>query len=248
MLEADPNLSSVIGWRATAEVGHKRILPVLSVPSGPWQPPDPEALGGETVAFVVLDGLLVADTTPDIILGPGDIVVPWEPGVRWTACTPLRLALLGTQFTEGLRAWPHAAGRVLARAQSHTAHAAPGVAEERLLDLLWQIAARWGVPHGDGVELPRALDVGPLSALLQLPEADVTAGVGRLASLGTLVRDRSGWLLRTGRSTGLSSGHSRERRDHLRARGAQQLALARAVGAEFAAVSREVQRTRASRR
>ena len=148
-LEVDPALPRVIGWRAAAELGQEPILPVLSVPSGPWLPPDRDALGDETVALVVLDGLLVADTAPDRVLGPGDVVVPWDPAVRWTACTPLRLAVLGTRFSVALGAWPAAAARLLARASAGSAPAAHGAAAERVLALLWRIAARWGTTHGD---------------------------------------------------------------------------------------------------
>jgi hypothetical protein len=245
LLEVDPELPRVIGWRAAAELGEEPILPVLSVPSGPWLPPDREALGDETLALVVLDGLLVAEPAPDRVLGPGDVIVPWEPGVRWTACTPLRLAVLGTRFSVALRAWPAAAARLLARASAGWAPSAPGTAAERVLSLLWRIAARWGTTHGDAVALPRALDVRAVSALLALSEADVTKAVGEAVSHGTLVpRDGPGWLLRAGETASVASGHSRARRDHLRARGAEQLALARTIGAEFDAVRQEVRVTR----
>src|SRR5215204_1611822 len=88
LLEADPTLPRTIGWRATEELGQELILPVLSVPCGPWEPPERETLGRDTVALVVLDGLLAADTAPGSVVGPGDVLVPWTSGARWTACTP----------------------------------------------------------------------------------------------------------------------------------------------------------------
>ena len=171
---------------------------------------------------------------PTIVLGPGDVVVPWDPGVRWTACTPLRLALLGTPFSVALAAWPAAAARLLARA--------PADRRPRRLGQPRSGCSRCsgGSPR-DGEPARRCrraaagLDVRAVSALLTLSEADVTRR-WRGHVDGTLVRrDGPGWLLRTGRRARLS-GHSRERRDHLRARGAQTTALARAIGAEFAAV------------
>lgn len=237
LLDVDPALPRVIGWRAATELGQEPILPVLSVPSGPWLPPDRDALGDATLALVVLDGLLVADTAPDRVLGPGDVVFPWDPAVRWTACTPLRLAVLGTRFSVALAAWPAAAARLLARASAGSAPAAQGAAAERVLALLWRIAARWGTTHGDAVALPRALDVRAVSALLTLSEADVTLAMSEATSDGTLERrDGPGWLLRAGETTHVTSGHSRERRDQLRARGAEQLALARAIGTEHDAM------------
>lgn len=245
LLEVDPGLPRVIGWRAAAELGQEPILPVLSVPSGPWLPPEREALGDETVALVVLDGLLVANTAPNRVLGPGDVVFPWDPAVRWTACTPLRLAVLGTLFSAALAAWPAAAARLLARASAGSAPGAHGAAAERVLGLLWRIAARWGTTHGDAVALPRALDVRAVSALLALSEADVTLALGEAMSDGTLERrDGPGWLLRVGETTQVTSGHSRARRDQLRARGAEQLALARAIGVEHDAVIQQLRVTR----
>ena len=41
LLEVDPALPRVIGWRAAAELGQEPILPVLSVPSGPVAPARP---------------------------------------------------------------------------------------------------------------------------------------------------------------------------------------------------------------
>ena len=212
---------------------------MLSVPSGPWHPPDRDALGAETVALVVLDGLLVADTAPDRVLGPGDVVVPWDPrvpldGLHAVAPRGARERRSGVP----LRAWPAAAARLLARASAAIgSRGARGRRRSGCSTLLWRIAARWGVPHGDAVALPRALDVRAVSALLELSEADVTRRWARLASRGTL----GGATARGGscapvRTTRVASGHSRERRDQLRARGAEQLALARAIGAEHDAM------------
>jgi len=246
LLEVDPALARVIGWRAAAELGREPILPVLSVPAGPWLPPDREALDDETVALVVLDGLLVGDVARDDVLGPGDVIVPWDPDAQWRACTPLRLAVLGTRFSIALQAWPEAAARILTRAPARSAPAARGTVQERLLVLLWRIAARWGTTHGDAVALPQALDVSAVSALLALSAADVTIAVDEAESDGTLVRrDGPGWLLHAGQPTSVASGHSRARRDQLRARGAEQLALARAIGAEHDALIEQLRSTRA---
>jgi hypothetical protein len=64
LLEADPTLMRALGARALAQLGNQRILPVLAVPPGPWEPPERGALGPGTVALVVLDGLLVGGSDP----------------------------------------------------------------------------------------------------------------------------------------------------------------------------------------
>ncbi len=144
LLDVEPLLARALGTRATAEIGHLPILPVLAVPVGPWEPPDPAALGVGIVAVVVLEGLLAAGT-PACVIGPLDVLEPWDRSVSWVACTPVRLALVGTRFMEAVQAWPDVAAHLLARAPG-TASALAGTAavDERVLDLLWRIAGRWG--------------------------------------------------------------------------------------------------------
>ena len=112
LLEADPWLGRMLGRRDAAAVGHRAILPVLSVEDGPWAPPEPASLGTGTVALAVLDGLLV--TADRELTGPGDVIEPW--GAPWIACTPVRLAVIGRSYLEALRPWPAVADRVRARA------------------------------------------------------------------------------------------------------------------------------------
>jgi hypothetical protein len=242
LLEVEPSLACAVGARAVAEIGHEPILPVLTVPAGPWEPPDRAALGAGIVAVVVLEGLLAAGT-PACVVGPGDVLEPWDRQVKWVACTSVRLALVGTRFMEAVQAWPDVAAHLLARA--HNASSAPpaeGPIDERILDLLWQIAARWGTAHGDSVALPRAVDAGAMGGLLQLSERRVEATVALFAARGTLVRrDGPGWLMPAA-TAAPRSGHSRQRRDQLRARLTQQLALARELRHDHAALNQQVQR------
>ncbi len=120
LLQADPALARAVGARAATEIGHRAILPVLAVPAGRWDPPAAAHLGTGTVAFVVLDGLLVREAALRDVLGPEDVLEPWDDGTRWTACTPVRLAVIGARFVEALRPWPGATARLLARAGSRT--------------------------------------------------------------------------------------------------------------------------------
>ena len=258
LLEVDPALPRVIGWRAAAELGQEPILPVLSVPSGPWQPPDREALGDETVALVVLDGLLVADTAPDIVLGPGDVVVPWEPGVAVDGLHAVAPRGAGDAVhARPCGPGPHAAARLLARAP-----ATIGARARRRPPRSGCSRCSGGSPlAGESrTAMPSRCrghsTSAPYRRCCALSEADVTAGVGagRVRRHARCAR-RPGWLLRTGATTRVTSGHSRARRDQLRARGAEQLALARAIGADYDAVIQQLRAhpragtsTRAARR
>jgi hypothetical protein len=240
LLETDPSLARSLGPNAAATVGHQPILAVLEVAAGPWEPPEPRQLGGGIVAFVVLEGLLAAGT-PICLVGPGDVLRPWEGGVAWTACTPVRLALVGTEFVDALAAWPGASAKVLERALASRPLADAGAVDERALDLLWRLAGLWGVPRGEGIGLPRTLDAGALAGLLQVSERRAEAAVALLSALGHMHRgDGSGWLMPMA-PAGPRTGYSRQRRDDLRSRQAHQMAVAREVRSEHSELSAQSQ-------
>jgi hypothetical protein len=241
LLDADPGLSFALGPRMAPEVARNPVLPVLAVPAGPWTPPERAALGAGTVALAVVDGLLTSDAGLAVI-GPGDVIEPWDGG-DWRVCAPARLAVIGVRFMEAVRPWPGAAARLLARVRGRAmgTHPPAGDAHERLLALLWAIAARWGTLDGAAIALPRGLDTRALASLVDLPEAETAAALDALAAAGTVTgRDESAWRLTAGPSTSAGSGHSRVRRDELRARGAQQFALARAVRDDYLKISEEL--------
>jgi len=242
LLEADPTLARMLGPWEGAERGHALILPVLSVPAGHWEPPDRAVLGAGTVALVVLDGLLAVEA-PAATLGPGDVLEPWDSRESWTACTPLRLVLIGSRFVHAVEAGPGAAARLVARARARPAQAAAGGGiDERVLAALWRIAGRWGLPDGEAVALPRAVDARALAALLRLGEPEVAGAVALLVVQGTVVRRPGrGLSVHAGSATSVPFGYSRERRDDLRARGAQQLAIARHARAEYTSLSEDLQ-------
>ena len=247
LLETDPTLAHTLGPKAAAELGHEPILPVLAVASGPWEPPARQALGGGTVALVVLDGLLVAAASPPALIGPEDVLEPWDTADGWIACTSLRLALIGTCFMEALQGWPSTVAHLLARARARPATArAGGTVDDRVLALLWRIGGRWGTPAGDWLALPDGVDTRVVAMLLELSEPDIAAAVAALVARGKLVGDGH-WQLATPAVTFTPGGHSRERRDDLRARGARQLAISRHIRAEYASVSEQVELARQRR-
>jgi CRP/FNR family transcriptional regulator, cyclic AMP receptor protein len=231
LLDADRTLARMLGARRAAELGHDLVLPVLAVGAGPWVPPAREALGPGVVALVVLSGLLAAGS-PTCTNGPADVIEPWDRRTPWTACTPVRLAVIGSRFIDAVREWPAAAATLLARAHERSpAAAAGGTIDERALDLLWRIAARWGVLDGADITLPRVLDKRALAMLLDVREPEAGAAMALLGLRGSVKRDRDGWRLAP-TAAGPASGHSRERRDALRSRGAQQIVRAREMRAQ----------------
>jgi hypothetical protein len=245
VLEADPRLCRPLGLRGADAVGRAALLPVLAVAAGEWTPPQREALGAGTVGLVVLDGLLSDGAA---LLGPGDVLEPWGDGGAWRAGMPARLAVLGAAFAAALESWPDVAAlSALPRRPALRLPATPGEAlQERVLGLLWRIAARWALPAAGGVALPATLDAAALGRLLDLPVAQACAAADALCADGVLVRRRGGgWLLpRPGRS----GDGPHEQRDRLRARVAEQCARSRAAVDDTLALTAQLGATYARRR
>ena len=214
LLEADPRLVRVLGLRDASANGHRRVLPVLTVDAGEWSPPQRDELGAGTVALTVLDGWL---TDGELLLGPRDTFDPWTE--RWTVCTHVRMAVIGDAFAGALRTWPHATTRPPDAPRTRVP-ANDGAIEDRVLELLWRIALRWGFSAAGGVVLPETIDSRSVGMILDEPKAGLA--LATLATRGVKLRRGALHLLTL-------SGSEVPRRDALRAAATQQLALARAA-------------------
>jgi hypothetical protein len=215
LLEADPRLGQIVGVREAAAIGHRPILPVLDVAAGPWSPPQRDGLGTGAVRLTVLEGLLTDGAT---VHGPGDGFEPWTGS--WTACTAVRVAVIGDAYAHALRAWPAAA---MGHGENSGARVPTvGGPDERLLELLWRIALRWGEPAAGGVALPRTLDLLAVHHILRVPEPRLAIAFAGLRERGAAIRNGLSWLLLTGYE-------GEARRDALLGAAAMQLGLARAV-------------------
>jgi hypothetical protein len=226
VLEADPRLARALGEHNALAVGHAALLPVLVVPAGPWQPPPREALGERASGLAILSGLLVRDGV--LVLGPGDLADPWIEGSRWVVCSPVRLAVVGAAFADAIAPWPDVT-RLAARPRA--AHLGLGGS---VLDVLWRLGGRWGLPGDGGLALPDGLDHAALAHLTALPERALRAELSRLEGRDAVVRRGDGaWVLP-------SPPHDRPVRERLQARMAEQCALARLLSADTAAMLEEV--------
>src|SRR4051812_50030667 len=95
---------------------------------GEWHPPA-TANGAGSLGLLVLDGFLVRhvrviDRPPAELLGPGDLLHPWEPdhtepfvaGARWDVLEPARVAVLDRRFAAGVGPRPGPGPGALRRA------------------------------------------------------------------------------------------------------------------------------------
>jgi hypothetical protein len=240
VLDADPRLARPLAAHGASSTGRAALLPVLAVDAGGWDPPERDALGAGTTGLIVLAGLLRHGA---LVLGPGDQVVPWSGGA-WLACTPARLAVVGAAFAAALEPWPDVAE--LARRPRPRALRLPGpsgeVVEERLLALLWQLAARCGRPVPSGLALPAGLGAGGLARLLGEPEDGTRRALDGLRARRAVTLCDGAWLLRPAPDG--EGPHAR--RDRLRARVAEQCATARALGEDAQVLAEGLDRARVS--
>ena len=217
LLEADPELGRLVpaDRREDANAGFR--VPCVRLRIGAW---DVSGIGGEEqlVGLLVLSGILarevvVADNVSTELLGPGDVLRPWQgrggpddllPNeVRWTALADTRLAVLERRFSAGAARHPEVMWMLLHRVteRAHRLAAAQAVSQltrvdRRLLALFWHLAERWGRVSPEGVIVPLALSHRILGQLVGARRPTVSSALSDLARRGELLRrDDGSWLL-----------------------------------------------------
>src|SRR3954452_23766157 len=168
------------------------------------------------LGLLVLDGFIarhvrVIDRPPAELIGPGDLLHPWERDhtepfpaeTRYEVLEPARLAVLDRRFAAVAGRWPELVaalfGRAIARSRTMVLYLAisqlVGV-EMRLLVLLWHIADRWcergenGVR--DGCVIPVHLTHQLLASLISAQRPTVTSALAQLTERGLISRSDDG--------------------------------------------------------
>src|SRR4051794_36485090 len=209
LLQVDGELAERLPEATYAEAAQLAIAPTEWLDPGEWRPdPPPAAERASHLGLLVIDGFLarrvrVLDRPATELLGPGDLLLPWEPdrtepfsaGARWEVLELARVAVLDRRFTALLGRWPDITAALVGRAVSRSRAFAPTIAisqlvgvDLRLLALLWHIAQRWGIPGDDGTVLPMHLTHELLGSLISAQRATVTRALGRLSDDGRVSR------------------------------------------------------------
>jgi CRP/FNR family transcriptional regulator, cyclic AMP receptor protein len=209
LLQVDGELAQRLPEATIAEAAQLAIAPTEWLDPGEWRPdPPPAGERASHLGLLVIDGFLarrvrVLDRPATELLGPGDLLLPWEPdrtepfsaGARWHVLELTRIAVLDRRFTALLGRWPDITAALVARAVSRSRAFALTIAigqlvgaELRLLVLLWHIAQRWGTPTPDGTVLPMHLTHELLGSLISAQRATVTRALGRLSEEGSVSR------------------------------------------------------------
>ena len=218
LLEADPDLGALLSDARRADAERELIVRTHRLMVGPWDVSRISTASADHVGLLILDGVLsrelvVADHVSAELLGPGDLVRPWQSGTRasllpvdavWTVLSTLTVAVLDRRFAVEAVRYPELTAGLFDRLSERSVRLATTQAisqltrvDRRLKALFWHLAERWGRVTGDGVVVPLALTHRILGQLVGARRPTVSTALSELAERGELVRRQDGsWLLR----------------------------------------------------
>jgi CRP/FNR family cyclic AMP-dependent transcriptional regulator len=217
VLEADPDLGALLPGQRRAEAERELAVRTHIVPVGRWDVTRLAGTSADHVGLLILDGvlsreLLVADQVSAELMGPGDLVRPWQSADRasllpvdaeWSVLAPITVAVLDRRFGAELARYPEITWVLLDRLAERSVRLATTQAisqltrvDRRLRALFWHLAERWGRVSGQGVIVPLALTHRILGQLVGARRPTVSTALAELAERGELMRRADGsWLL-----------------------------------------------------
>lgn len=216
LLQVDPELGRLLGPERRQEATAALGVRTQRLPVGEWDvrpfSGDPHSVGLLLLEGVISREVVVADNVSTELLGPGDLLRPWQPGadttllrseVRWTVLGPTRVALLDRRFAMQVSRYPEVSCVLFDRLTERSMRLAINQAisqltrvDRRLLAVFWHLAERWGRVGSDGVVVPLALSHRILGQLVGARRPTVSSAVSELVRRGELVRREDGsWLL-----------------------------------------------------
>ncbi len=216
VLEEVPSLGAELVAPARAAAARVATAAVVGLEPGPHPLQGWFASSVHGPGLLVMHGVLarevhVAGRTATELLGPGDLLRPWELPraapvggvVAWRALARTDLGLLDAFFADRIRPWPQLACELMSRAVQR----AQAIAEQRAIAahprvdmrvsmLLWHLAGRWGtVEPGGDVRLALPLTHRLLGELVGAERPSVSHALGRLTRAGLVSRAVDGWRL-----------------------------------------------------
>lgn len=217
VLSLDPDLGQGLDEGSRGRAQGRASARMVVVGRGDWYPPedapDEDGLLGLLVfrGFVARRVLLGGRSSVEL-LGPGDVIRPFEgetdelamvpSRVSWQVLERLELAVLDERFYEGMVGFPEVLAQLLdrvarrARLQTQQLAAMQHKLTAAIHWLLWMLADRYGRVETDGVALPIPLSHRLLAEMLGAKRPSVTGAMRELQTHG-LVRRRAegGWWL-----------------------------------------------------
>src|SRR5215218_5369702 len=178
LLEVDPDLGALLSEPRRADAERDLVVRTYQVPAGPWDVARMAGTSADHVGLLVLDGvlsreLIVADHVSAELLGPGDVLRPWQGASStgllpvqavWSVLSTVTLAVLDRRFAAEAARYPEITAALFDRLGERSLRLATTQAisqltrvDRRLKALFWHLAERWGRVSGDGVVVPLAL-------------------------------------------------------------------------------------------
>ena len=218
LLEAQPDLGEGLSPEDEADARRHVVALLDSVDPGPWEPADRYALDPSFLGLLVVDGMISRDVELggrrcSELLGPGDLLRPWdydEGGTAsvpaesaWNVHEPSRLAVLDGRFARVACRYPELVAKLIGRTLRRsrwlaillTISSMPRV-DARVQALFWHLADRWGHVTLDGVVVPVRLTHDMIGRLVGAHRPSVTTALSELSRAGRITRLPQGWLLR----------------------------------------------------
>lgn len=218
LVDAEPELVEPLPSPQRESARRTLVAEVVRVRPGSELPGAADARGPTSaLGMLVLEGVIfrrveLAGRVGVEILGPGDLVRPWESPefgasiparVRWCVHEPTRLAWIDGDVHVELLRFPAVLAQLTERLSRRANTLALNLAlarlprvEDRLLVLFWHLADRFGRVERDGVVLPLRLSHALIAELVFAQRPSVTRSLHALVGRGLLRRrPAGGWLL-----------------------------------------------------
>jgi CRP/FNR family transcriptional regulator, cyclic AMP receptor protein len=218
VLDAQPDLAEGLDPEQAALARRHAVAVLDTVPAGPWSPADAYPAAPGALGLLVIGGTLARDVRVagrwcSELLGPGDLLRPWDPGdgggggtvpsdCAWTVIEEARLAVLDERFTRTVARWPELVTAFVARTLRRSRWTTIMLAvsnltrvDDRVTALLWHLADRWGRVTRDGVLVPVPLTHEMIGRLVGAHRPSVTSALGELGRASRVTRAEGGWLL-----------------------------------------------------
>lgn len=217
LLDEEPALGEFLTPRERPAARRALTASAYYVKSGSWSPATFDQGEERPFGLLVLDGMVlrevvVAETTCGELVGPGELLRPWDNAshrtptpyeIAWKVVLPLRVAVLDADFARVLAMWPTLVDAFVDRAVERSHSLALHVAihclrrvDVSLLVLFCHLADRFGKVTVDGVVIPIDVTHRDLGKLVGATRQSISTALADLAERGSLVRRPDGsWLM-----------------------------------------------------
>jgi len=243
LLDLDADLSDELEARMRYSARQQTTARLLDAEPGECDLSGWFAAVGDGPGLLVIDGLFavdtqVADRTTTELLGSGDLLQPparhddemVEPQMVWRALATSRLALLDSEFAHHIRSWPQILNALFRRAERRSydldvlrAISSQPRLEERLVLLIWHLAARWGRVETTGLRLTLPLTHRLLGQLVAAERPSISHALRRLTEAGIVTGSTGDLHLHGAVGDHLEALIERPARLHLRQSGQRSL-------------------------